>query len=117
MIRLGVMDAWDRRWRASQRRQELRQRAVEYKGGKCEICGYDRCLNALEFHHTETYLKDFNISSRMTSWEAIVEELKKCTLLCANHHREVHDGLHPHYISDADFNGGDCNALEESELV
>ena len=28
-----------------------------YKGGKCENCGYNRCLDALEFHHSELHAK------------------------------------------------------------
>lgn len=79
---------------------------MAYKGGKCAICGYNRCLLALEFHHLDPLEKDFSISSRMTSWKAIVKELDKCVLLCANCHREVHDGLHPSYLEDPDMNRG-----------
>jgi 5-methylcytosine-specific restriction endonuclease McrA len=77
------------------RRKALRRRAVEYKGGSCEICGYDRCIEALEFHHLDSSKKDFGISSRgyTRSWEKVREELDKCILLCANCHREVHAGL------------------------
>jgi len=24
---------------------------LQYKGGRCQRCGYDRCMDALEFHH------------------------------------------------------------------
>lgn len=27
--------------------------AIAYKGGKCQICGYDKCVGALEFHHLD----------------------------------------------------------------
>lgn len=66
--------------------------AVEYKGGRCENCGYDRCLGALEFHHLDPTKKDFNISSKgyTRSWERVREELDKCVMLCANCHREIH---------------------------
>lgn len=69
-------------------------------GGSCRICGYGRCLSGLEFHHINPLEKDFSISARMTSWEAIRPELDKCILLCANCHREVHEGLHPGYLED-----------------
>jgi hypothetical protein len=85
---------------ANKRRKDLRQRAVEYLGGKCCICGYSKCIGAMDFHHIESQIKDFTISSRMTSWEAIEKELRKCVLLCSNCHREAHDGLHPHYLQD-----------------
>lgn len=52
----------------------------------------------MDFHHLNPTEKDFNISDRMTSFEAIRPELDKCVLLCSCCHREVHDGLHPQYI-------------------
>lgn len=100
------MDAWDRRLRANRRRKDLREKALAYKGGKCRICGYDRCPNALEFHHVEMLTKEFAISARMTSWEAIKAELDKTELLCANCHREVHDGLHVGYLHIDERTGG-----------
>jgi hypothetical protein len=77
------------RWRKSSK-----GRAVELKGGKCMICGYDRCVKALEFHHLDPAEKEFQITGKIRSWARIVEELKKCVLLCANCHREVHEGMH-----------------------
>jgi hypothetical protein len=66
--------------------------AVAYKGGKCEQCGYDRCLDALEFHHKDPAQKDFSISAKgyTRSWNKVVYELDKCVILCANCHRELH---------------------------
>ena len=77
------------------RRQKIRRMAVEYKGGKCEICGYARCPEALEFHHKEDVNKEFGISDKgyTRSWAAVQRELDKCVILCANCHREVHVGL------------------------
>jgi len=76
------------------RRKHIRQLAIEYKGNRCSICGYDKCLKALEFHHLESDKKDFGISEKgyTRSWEATKRELDKCILLCANCHREVHEG-------------------------
>lgn len=66
--------------------------AVDYKGGCCERCGYDRCIDALEFHHVNSSGKDFSISDKgyTRSWIKVKEELDKCMLLCANCHRELH---------------------------
>ena len=69
--------------------------AVEYKGGKCQRCSYDRCMEALEFHHRDPSQKDFNMSSKgyTRSWKRVQVELEKCVMLCANCHREVHAQL------------------------
>jgi hypothetical protein len=63
---------------------------VEYKGGKCEKCGYNKCIEALEFHHKDPTQKDFNISSHSYSSKRMKDEADKCLLLCANCHREEH---------------------------
>lgn len=77
------------------RRARLKQLAVEYRGGKCELCGYDRDISALEFHHKDPRSKDFGLSARglTRSWERVQKELDKCILVCANCHRELHSGL------------------------
>ena len=74
------------------RRKKIRKTAVEYKGGRCEICGYSRCIEALEFHHKNSSGKDFSISEKgyTRSWAKVKEEIDKCLLLCANCHREIH---------------------------
>ena len=74
------------------RRRKIREMAVEYKDGSCERCGYNRCIDALEFHHNNSSEKDFSISRKgyTRSWAKVKEELKKCSLLCANCHRELH---------------------------
>jgi len=77
------------------RRKKIRLMSIEYKGGKCVICGYDKCIDALEFHHTDSSLKDFSISSKgyTRSWQKVKEELDKCILVCANCNRELHSKL------------------------
>ena len=76
------------------RREKVRLMAVNHKGGACQVCGYDRCLEALEFHHLDPTQKDFGISKRgyTRSWAKVKEEVEKCILLCANCHRETHAG-------------------------
>lgn len=72
------------------RKRRLKERAVEYLGKSCARCGYSRCLNALEFHHRDAKTKTFSIACNFNrSWKTIQAELDKCTLLCANCHREV----------------------------
>lgn len=75
-------------------RQRIKAKAVEYKGGCCQICEYDRSNSALEFHHIDPNEKDFGISSYTNlSWGKIKDELDKCILVCANCHREIHDEI------------------------
>lgn len=70
--------------------QKRRKRIfVELKGGKCQKCGYNKCIGALEFHHVNKEEKEFNIN-RNLSLEQMENELQKCILLCANCHREEH---------------------------
>jgi hypothetical protein len=77
------------------RRQTIRKRLVEYKGGKCMLCGYNRCVDALDLHHLDATQKEFGISSGglTRAWSKVVAEADKCILICANCHREVHAGI------------------------
>lgn len=70
-----------------------KKRAVEYKGGKCQVCGYNKSLAALSFHHRDPSKKDFNFNGRLANWDKNREELDKCDLLCANCHCEEHERL------------------------
>lgn len=69
--------------------------SIEYKGGKCEKCSYDKCNRALIFHHINPKKKKFGISAKgiTRSWEKLKKELDKCILLCANCHAELHDKI------------------------
>lgn len=73
-------------------RNRIKTWALEYKGAKCELCGYDKCSEALEFHHLNPNDKDFSISDRdlVLDWGIIKKELDKCILVCSNCHREIH---------------------------
>lgn len=77
------------------RRESLKIKAVEYKGGKCEYCQYSKYIGALDFHHLEPTGKDFSISTDgfTRSWEFLRLELDKCIMLCSNCHREEHNRL------------------------
>lgn len=63
------------------------------RGGKCERCGYDTYLGTLDFHHINQTEKDFTIGNRDFRLKDCIEESKKCVLLCANCHREIHANL------------------------
>lgn len=68
--------------------------AIEYKGGKCEVCGYDKFYGALEFHHVNPKEKEFDWKKlRLRNWESIKFELDKCVCVCANCHREIHNEI------------------------
>ena len=79
------------------KRKVLKKKAVDFLGGKCSKCGYNKCMAALDFHHKqkrENHHKENDISVMITAlkhWEVIKKELKKCILLCANCHRELHE--------------------------
>lgn len=74
-------------------RQRIKKQMIEYKGGKCKICGYNKCIEALDFHHLNPNEKDFNISGGTKSFKNLKPEIDKCILVCANCHREIHAGL------------------------
>jgi len=66
---------------------------IESKGGCCELCGYNKNLASLEFHHKDPSIKDFQLDLRKLSNSKMVDllsEVEKCQLLCANCHRETH---------------------------
>ena len=74
-------------WRA-----RTKARIVESLGGSCVCCGYNRYFGALECHHIDPSLKKFSFGSvqaNSVAWTIIVEELRKCVLVCANCHREI----------------------------
>ena len=73
-----------------------RLKFLELMGNKCEICGYDKYYGALEFHHRDMKEKSKDINHQSLTQcktSLILEELKKCILVCSNCHREIHAGL------------------------
>lgn len=77
-----------------ERQRRLKLLAVAYLGSCCKLCGYNKCIAALDFHHTDPSEKDFSISDNFKhrSFEVIRPELDKCILVCSNCHRELHWG-------------------------
>lgn len=75
-------------------RRSMKRQAIKILGGKCSVCGYNRCIDALEFHHKDPKEKDFKIGSGNTmSWKDYKAEALKCTLVCSNCHKEIHSKL------------------------
>jgi transposase len=79
----------------TRRRRRVKAMLVEETGGACAICGYDRHLGALQFHHVDPADKRFTIAGTgaSLSLERARREVSKCVLLCANCHAEVEAGL------------------------
>ena len=78
-----------KKWRAT-----TKSRIIDAFGGSCCICGYSRCNSALELHHLDPDIKEFgfgSIRASAKSWNRLCAELRKCVLVCANCHREIHD--------------------------
>ena len=72
-------------------RRRRKENLIKVLGSKCCLCGYDKCVGALEFHHINEKNKKFQLSSgNCHNLEKDLEEVKKCILVCANCHREIH---------------------------
>ncbi len=86
LCRMDRVAAWRRR---------AKQALVREAGGRCRLCGYDRCMAALEFHHLDPEQKSFELSLRgvTRSLDSLRAEAAKCVLLCANCHAEVEVGF------------------------
>ena len=75
-------------------RRSMKLQAIKLLGGKCSICGYDRGVDALEFHHTNPNEKEFKLGSGNTiSWRDYKNEALKCILVCSNCHKEIHSKI------------------------
>jgi hypothetical protein len=76
-------------------RRRAERRLVNEAGGRCQLCGYDRSMAALHFHHLDPKSKSFSLSMRgcTRSFAELQEEAAKCILLCGNCHAEVENGL------------------------
>jgi transposase len=76
------------------RRRRVKQILVEEAGGSCRLCGYDRSLAALEFHHVDPRDKQFGVAAggMARSLDRLRAEVRKCVLLCSNCHAEVEAG-------------------------
>lgn len=77
--------------RITEQRRKNKILLVMYFGGKCTKCGYDKCITSLTFHHRDPEAKDFGLGNgSIRSFTKLLEEAKKCDLLCHNCHSEEH---------------------------
>jgi transposase len=79
----------------ARRRRTVKLTLVAEAGGCCCICGYDRNMRALHFHHLEPALKRHEINAKGVAMalDKLRAETQKCVLLCSNCHAEVEDGM------------------------
>lgn len=93
--------------------KNIKIKLVEMKGGKCQKCGYDKCIGALQFHHRNPEEKSFELSMKSghCTWEEMSKEAEKCDLLCANCHSELH------YNMNTEEDDEDENDFSEEEIV
>jgi hypothetical protein len=57
------------------------------------VCGYEKNLAAFSFHHIDPSRKQFALDMRALSnrtMDAVMAEVAKCSLVCANCHAELH---------------------------
>lgn len=80
--------------RYTERDRTTRQRLAEYKSSlQCQCCGENTTV-CLDFHHIDPSTKSFQLSNPSTrGWEAIMEEVAKCVVVCKNCHTKIHAGL------------------------
>ena len=75
--------------KTAKRNQKLIKR-IKLKFG-CSVCGYNKCADALHYHHVVKEDKQKEISTMAQySSKAIKEEIRKCVIYCANCHAEHH---------------------------
>lgn len=76
---------------------------------QCAVCGENH-ISYLEFHHNNPAQKEMTISKCVRNgWSKtrILQEMAKCTILCANCHRKAHWTLPDGAIgSTPDFESG-----------
>jgi predicted HNH restriction endonuclease len=99
-------------------RRKLALLALLGWAARCMVCGYDRYIGALDFHHLDPSAKDGRVTT--------IEEARKCRMLCANCHREAHrdggDGrppkaLHPLVQKYLDILGIVRPGIQESRIA
>lgn len=74
--------------------KKKRKKAIDYLGGCCKICGYNKYYGSIDIHHLDPNKKDENFRNLSGwSWERIEKEIKGCIPLCRNCHGEVHAGI------------------------
>ena len=82
--------------KVKERRATLEKWLKGYKSRlQCELCGENEPC-CLAFHHIDSNEKEIEVSkapNRGWSIERMLEEIKKCQVLCFNCHRKLHAGV------------------------
>ena len=80
----------------TRRHQKVKRILVAEGGGACAVCGYERTVVNLHFHHVDPAEKSFSVNTaRGKALDAFRAEAAKCVLVCANCHGEIEAGLIP----------------------
>lgn len=82
----------ERKKYSKKRKQKINKiiKEIKLKSG-CKICGYNKCPDALEFHHINPEVKENKLCRiKSCNKEKILNLISKCQILCANCHRELH---------------------------
>ena len=80
--------------RVTKNRQHRQARLLEFKSQlSCCKCG-ETSTACLDFHHVDPNEKEHAISKISTnwSWDRLMQEIKKCIVVCSNCHRKIHAG-------------------------
>jgi 5-methylcytosine-specific restriction endonuclease McrA len=84
-----------RQERVARRRRRIKEILVSEAGGACCVCGYQRYLGALQFHHVDPDQKRLGLSRAgiTLSIATMRDEATKCVLLRSNCHAELEGGV------------------------
>jgi hypothetical protein len=77
-------------------RIKTKERILLAFGGKCCVCGYNKCNRSLHLHHLDPNEKEFSLGGARawpSAWDKVVKELRKCVMVCSNCHGEIHGGV------------------------
>lgn len=77
-------------------RKNAKLRLIRAFGGRCCVCGYDKCAEVFEFHHLNPSEKEITwgqMRSNIKGWNLIIVEMRKCIMVCSNCHKEIHAGV------------------------
>jgi hypothetical protein len=79
----------------ARRRRRIKELLVKEAGGRCLLCGYDKCRAALHFHHVDPSTKSFGLAGRgiTRAIASVRREVEKCILVCSNCHAEIEAGI------------------------